>query len=92
VFLVNLKKKSKEFEVARTLFGLAHLDRVLESKANIIESFNEEMHATRGHFDVSKRRFEEEDIELERRTRVATGEFKTLMKINRLLPLGLYST
>lgn len=42
--------------------------------------------------DVSQRDFEEEEIELERKSKEVVREFKLQMKINRLFPSGLYNS
>lgn len=35
-FLITLKKRSKEFEVVRFLFGISHLNKALDQKEQII--------------------------------------------------------
>jgi len=87
-----LKKRSKEFEVLRNLFGLYHLSQVIERKAQLTAQFTEEIAQRRRSVDVSQRRFEEEEMELESRQRILTSDFKSLMKANKLFPKGLNST
>lgn len=74
------------------LFGLYHLDLILEHKDKLTNHFTEETNLKKRMVDVSMRHFEEEEMELEKRSKVLTREFKNLMKLNKFLPSVVLSS
>jgi hypothetical protein len=59
---------------------------VIEQKDKLTISYTEEIATKRRGIDVSLRRFEQEEMELEAKQKVLTSDFKSLMKANKLFP------
>lgn len=91
-FMVTLQKRTREFECVRFLYGLYELSKVLDRKEALVQNSLEENKRKKKAIDVSLRDFEQEEIELESQSREVVREFKVLMKMNRLFPVGLMST
>lgn len=84
--MITLKKRTKEFEVVRFLFGLFHLNQILDKKELLTAQALEENAQRKLTMDVSMRNFEDEEIDLERKSKDEVKEFKMLMCMNRLFP------
>ena len=81
-FLITLKKRSSEFKVVRFLFGIFHLIKVLEKKEILTRELMESNSLKRGL--TLTRNYEEEEMELEKKSRDIVREFKNIMRANKL--------
>ena len=59
---------------------------MIEQKDKLTIGYTEEIATKRRGIDVSLRRFEQEEMELEAKQKVLTSDFKSLMKANKLFP------
>jgi hypothetical protein len=89
-FLLTLQKRSKEFQVVRFLFGIHHLNDVIDRKlalqARVVAESNR---AFSGDAKLAQRTYEEEEVEIELRAKDSLTEFKNIMRGFRFLPQPL---
>jgi hypothetical protein len=85
-FLLTLQKRSKEFQVVRFLFGIQHLNDVIDRKlalqARVVAESNR---AFSGGARLAQRTYEEEEVEIELRAKDSLTEFKNIMRGFRFL-------